>query len=324
MNIYRRRCSVAALFASWLVILLTGCSSKAQSPDDTFAELQARVDRDGVDRVADEMLDAGSTNELAGRIAGTLDQNREILRQAPDQLWFQLAARNVPVADELTKFLGKPPAGLMLLARTPTLRQYSAGMARTTSESPKHVLFFRLSNDRTKLFCVTPDNTLLVLNAEDLSEIAHRDPPDIPRSTPHRLKINNPWVGVDPNGELVFVDRTDDLKEHQATQWQRALENVVEPAHAFYSSGILTPDGRHTISQYERFNYLARSIDGGSDRVVFGAERGKGIPQPAFMAALPDGERVVIGDNEGTLSLFNWHTGEQLQLARYLVSGVSA
>ena len=300
------------VFAGWLWVALPAGHAFAQAPALTFAELQDRLRRDGVDRVADEMR-ANAGDGLLAIIARSLNQSRRELRDSPDQLWFQLAARNMGAGnDELAKFLGPPPAAPMLVSRTASLRQTSPAVVRMAFDREPGVNYLRLVDDDKKLVCSMVDMSVRVLDAASLKEISKFS---IAPDSPYRRSTSpdNPWVGIDSKGGVVFANNSIELGQPDVSQWQHALHGIWNEYTAFYCpASIVTKDGTHIISCQEGQFGVAR-IKGQLSVVNFSLDKDALASRHPFMRVLPDGERLIYGDEFGNLSLYEWRTGKPLK-----------
>jgi WD40 repeat protein len=297
--------AVAICFAS-LLLVLTGTS---RAPAISFADLQARIQKEGVDHVADE-LHQSKPSDVPQQIVTTLRQARRHIGEHPDQLWFQLAARNIgQESADFKQFLGPPPKP-MLLAKSAALQQSSPAILNVAFDTKPAVRYVQLSRDGKRLRCCLGDGTFRILDAATLKEIARYDRP---RNTPRdRFGRDNPLTGLDSNGQIVFASDWIELAKLSATDWQYGLDSIYSPSTKTYCNRFISPDGNLLISG-DRGQFSASNPKENKSLSQFKVEDGMFAGRPCFFRLLPPGKRILIGDDFGYLSLFDWQTGERLK-----------
>lgn len=303
-----------------LQLLVVNGHSVGEESDDPgrlfdYNKLAHVVRERGIDAVI-KKLDRADSKERVRRLVAALDHVRHIVREDPEQLWFQLCSRTrLEGWEDFQQSLLVATPENTLLPLTSSLNQVHPGVVRTWRFGEEAIRHLALSSDGSEIYCGTEAGRFVVLDANTHALV--RD-----------LSVSGSVLTTlrGPGGRDVFMAASGldphfgrDLHDVQTGEVKVRLKVGLETEYPFPPPVQITPDGRHLVCGTENISFLAQELPDLQDSFVFRSKIEPTRCRPLFIALVDEGRRLYSVDDRGYLREFGYPEGKELRPPRRLL-----
>lgn len=282
-----------------------------------LAEIAKRVSEQGVEPVIESLRTAESGTSRK-RLAWALDSIRDLLKQHPDQFWFQLQARTrlAHLEDIQQQLLDQMPKGT-LIAKSSLLRGPVPEVAETLRTDLGAIVHLRVSSDRRELYCSGFASRLAIVRAESLQLIRNMATPGQPLAT---------TVGAGSE-DYVITRRGQGMDGPVFVQNIRTGETIAQlkdkfPSESdFYGYPRRPPlqtarTGMHLVF-WNGSSFVDRELANTKNVVRFRSKEHRSTAPLAI--ALRGQDRLVSFDKTGSLRVFDYPAGREAFVATRII-----
>jgi hypothetical protein len=284
-----------------------------------FNQLEEEVAARGIDAVLGEM-NASLQEDGDRRLVAALDYLRSVLREHPDQLWFQLQSHTrLKGWEDIQEQLAASRPAEMLVARTSSLPAPLPGVLRTWSFGERPVSHLWMSTDGKELYCGASSKEFIVI-APKTAKIIRRLPVDGSVLT----------TVPGPNGRDYFVAGESGAMVVRETLTGAAIASLKDTAKfRNRASGLRTarppmqtsPDGEHIVFWYGPA-FIDRELANLKNAYRF-RSRTEPASQNCLFVEFLGNARLLSVDDGGYVRVFEYPGGKELYPPRRIVKRVA-